>query len=186
MRRGKAAERELKRDLGLEPPPAPHAKSQTFHAKPKPQKKQVAKNTKQHRLAAATSAQGRHRSDRRRLSHGSQRQQTRTAADCGCRRAREIDRPRHRDLGDGRRHRQGGAGALRQRDRRARRDRRQEGRAEAVAPHAGGREGRKLRQPDFAGRRAAGPIPARRSATPSPIRCRPWNMAASPRSPPSR
>ena len=28
MRRGKTAERELKRELGLEPPPAPHAKSQ--------------------------------------------------------------------------------------------------------------------------------------------------------------
>jgi ribosome maturation factor RimP len=58
MRRGKAAERELKRDLGLKPPPAPHAKSQTSHAKPKPQKKQVAKNTKQHRLAAARARKG--------------------------------------------------------------------------------------------------------------------------------
>ena len=48
MRRGKAAERELKRNLGLEPPPAPHAKSQ----KQKPPKKPVPKNTKQHRLAA--------------------------------------------------------------------------------------------------------------------------------------
>src|SRR5580692_4411291 len=42
MRRGKAAERELKRHLGLEPPPAPHARS--HH--PKPQKKPVPKNTK--------------------------------------------------------------------------------------------------------------------------------------------
>jgi ribosome maturation factor RimP len=48
MRRGKAAERELKRSLGLEPPPAPHASS----LKPKPGKKPVPKNTKQHRLAA--------------------------------------------------------------------------------------------------------------------------------------
>jgi ribosome maturation factor RimP len=47
MRRGKAAERELKRSLGLEPPPAPHASSQ----KSKPGKKPVPKNTKQHRLA---------------------------------------------------------------------------------------------------------------------------------------
>jgi ribosome maturation factor RimP len=66
MRRGKAAERELKRNLGLEPPPAPHARSQASHAKPqekpqakpKPQKKQVAKNTKQHRLAAARARRG--------------------------------------------------------------------------------------------------------------------------------
>jgi ribosome maturation factor RimP len=64
MRRGKAAERELKRNLGLEPPPAPHAKSQASHAKPqekqkpKLQKKQVAKNTKQHRLAADRARRG--------------------------------------------------------------------------------------------------------------------------------
>jgi ribosome maturation factor RimP len=63
MRRGKAAERELKRSLGLEPPPAPHAKSQASHAKPqqakpKPQKKQVPKNTKQHRLAADRARRG--------------------------------------------------------------------------------------------------------------------------------
>jgi ribosome maturation factor RimP len=64
MRRGKAAERELKRSLGLEPPPAPHAKSQVSHAKPqekpqeKPQKKQVPKNTKQHRLAADRARRG--------------------------------------------------------------------------------------------------------------------------------
>jgi ribosome maturation factor RimP len=48
MRRGKAAERELKRSLGLEPPQAPHANR---HA-PKPTKKPVPKHTKQHRLAA--------------------------------------------------------------------------------------------------------------------------------------
>jgi ribosome maturation factor RimP len=48
MRRGKAAERELKRSLGIEPPPAPHA-----HARQaKLPKKPLPKNTKQHRLAA--------------------------------------------------------------------------------------------------------------------------------------
>jgi ribosome maturation factor RimP len=48
MRRGKAAERELKRDLGLEPEQPPHAKNQPS----KPQRKPAPKNTKQHRLAA--------------------------------------------------------------------------------------------------------------------------------------
>ncbi len=46
MRRGKAAEREMRRNLGLEPPLPPHAKNV------RPQKKPVPKNTKQHRLAA--------------------------------------------------------------------------------------------------------------------------------------
>src|SRR3984885_2263946 len=41
MRRGKAAERELKRNLGLEPPPAPHARNHSL--KPK---KPAPKNTK--------------------------------------------------------------------------------------------------------------------------------------------
>ena len=54
MRRGKAAERELKRSLGLEPPAAPHAQSH----RPKPQKKPVPKNTKQHRLAAESAHRG--------------------------------------------------------------------------------------------------------------------------------
>jgi ribosome maturation factor RimP len=54
MRRGKAAERELKRELGLEPPPAPHAKSQ----KAKPLTKPAPKNTKQHRLAAGRARRG--------------------------------------------------------------------------------------------------------------------------------
>src|SRR5438477_5481252 len=54
MRRGKAAERELKRSLGLEPPPAPHANSR----KTKPAKKPVPKNTKQHRLAAERARSG--------------------------------------------------------------------------------------------------------------------------------
>ncbi len=55
MRRGKAAERELKRNLGLAPPPPPHAKqsdpAKSNRPKPKP-KKPVPKNTKKHRLAA--------------------------------------------------------------------------------------------------------------------------------------
>jgi ribosome maturation factor RimP len=52
MRRGKAAEREMRRHLGLEPQPPPHAKSG------KPQKKPVPKNTKQHRLAAEQARRG--------------------------------------------------------------------------------------------------------------------------------
>jgi len=56
MRRGKAAERELRQDLGLEPPPPPHAKksdpAKSNKPKPKPQKKPLPKNTKKHRLAA--------------------------------------------------------------------------------------------------------------------------------------
>jgi ribosome maturation factor RimP len=54
MRRGKAAERELKRELGIEPPRAPHAKTQ----KHKPAKKPAPKNTKQHRLAAQRARRG--------------------------------------------------------------------------------------------------------------------------------
>jgi len=50
MRRGKAAERELKRNLGLESPPAPHADRTK-----KPPRKPAPKNTKQHRLAAERS-----------------------------------------------------------------------------------------------------------------------------------
>jgi ribosome maturation factor RimP len=53
MRRGK---RELKQNLGLEPPPPPHAKksdpAKSNKPKPKPQKKPLPKNTKKHRLAA--------------------------------------------------------------------------------------------------------------------------------------
>ena len=59
MRRGKAAERELRRNLGLEPPPPPHAKKSdpAKSNKPKPKLKPEApqdapKNTKEHRLAA--------------------------------------------------------------------------------------------------------------------------------------
>jgi ribosome maturation factor RimP len=48
MRRGKAAARELKRSLGLEPPSAPHANTRQS----RPPKKLLPRNTKQHRLAA--------------------------------------------------------------------------------------------------------------------------------------
>jgi ribosome maturation factor RimP len=56
MRRGKAAERELKQNLGLKPPPPPHAiksdPAKSNKPKPKPDKKPLPKNTKKHRLAA--------------------------------------------------------------------------------------------------------------------------------------
>ncbi len=58
MRRGKAAERELRQSLGLAPPPPPYAKksdlSKSNKPKPKlkPEKKHAPKNTKEHRLAA--------------------------------------------------------------------------------------------------------------------------------------
>jgi ribosome maturation factor RimP len=55
MRRGKAAERELKRNLGLAPPLAPHA---TDSPKSKPPKKKAPTNTKQHRLAAERARRG--------------------------------------------------------------------------------------------------------------------------------
>jgi ribosome maturation factor RimP len=64
MRRGKAAERELRLNLGLEPPPPPHAKKSdpSKSNKPKPKlnlKKQSApKNTKEHRLAAERRRRG--------------------------------------------------------------------------------------------------------------------------------
>ena len=54
MRRGKKAERELKRSLGLEPPAPPHAN----RPKPKGANKPPAKNTKQHRLAAEKARRG--------------------------------------------------------------------------------------------------------------------------------
>src|SRR5690348_3354025 len=54
MRRGKAAERELKRELGIEPPQPPHAKAH----KHKPAKKPAPKDTKQHRLAAERARRG--------------------------------------------------------------------------------------------------------------------------------
>jgi ribosome maturation factor RimP len=54
MRRGKKAERELKRSLGLEPPAPPHAERDAS----KPVKKPAPKNTKQHRLAAEKARRG--------------------------------------------------------------------------------------------------------------------------------
>jgi ribosome maturation factor RimP len=83
MRRGKAAERELKRELGLEPPAPPHAKTaltrsattksaatkgaaagpgqskEPLPKRPLP-KKPLPKNTKQHRLAAGRPRRGEH------------------------------------------------------------------------------------------------------------------------------
>src|SRR3954469_4691241 len=55
MRRGKAAEREMRQSLGLVPPPPPHAKKADPSKSNKPQlkaKKMAPKNTKEHRLAA--------------------------------------------------------------------------------------------------------------------------------------
>jgi ribosome maturation factor RimP len=58
MRRGKQAERELKQELGLAPPPPPHAKKSdpAKSNKPRPRSKTGKKpeptNTKKHRLAA--------------------------------------------------------------------------------------------------------------------------------------
>jgi ribosome maturation factor RimP len=58
MRRGKIAERELKQNLGILPPPPPHAKksdpakSNAPKPKLKTEKKPAPKNTKEHRLAA--------------------------------------------------------------------------------------------------------------------------------------
>lgn len=64
MRRGKAAEREMRRDLGLAPPLAEHAKRELSKG-PKPNnkpnnkpKKSLPKNTKQHRLAAERARRG--------------------------------------------------------------------------------------------------------------------------------
>ncbi|MGO4713708.1 ribosome maturation factor RimP [Bradyrhizobium sp. 2TAF24] len=70
MRRGKAAERELRQDLGLEPPSPPHAKRDQLKAKTsKPKARPAAKgkakptNTKQHRLAAQAKRDGHHEGD---------------------------------------------------------------------------------------------------------------------------
>lgn len=62
MRRGKAAERELRRELGLEPPQPAHARKsdphQSHKPKPKPGKKPAPTNTKQHRLAVERARRG--------------------------------------------------------------------------------------------------------------------------------
>ena len=59
MRRGKAQARELRRNLGLEPPAAPHASiSEKTTKNTKPQKKPAPTNTKKHRLAAERARRG--------------------------------------------------------------------------------------------------------------------------------
>jgi ribosome maturation factor RimP len=59
MRRGKAEAREMRRNLGLEPPQAPHAKiSEKTTRNTRPKKKPAPKNTKQHRLAADRARRG--------------------------------------------------------------------------------------------------------------------------------
>ncbi len=61
MRRGKAAERELRRDLGLEPPPPPHATrsgpAQRRKSPPRGAGNGATGKTREQRLAAATSRQ---------------------------------------------------------------------------------------------------------------------------------
>ncbi|QIP03445.1 ribosome maturation factor RimP [Bradyrhizobium symbiodeficiens] len=59
MRRGKAEERQMRRNLGLEPPAAPHAEiSAKITKNTKPQKKPAPTNTKKHRLAADRARRG--------------------------------------------------------------------------------------------------------------------------------
>ena len=71
---------------------------------------------------------------RRRVTDGRQRQPARTVADRRRGRPREVDRPRHRHRRHGGRDPEGGALALRQRDRGARRDQSEDRRDAAVAP----------------------------------------------------
>ena len=59
MRRGKAEERQMRRNLGLEPPAAPHAEiSAKITKNTKPKKKPAPTNTKKHRLAAERARRG--------------------------------------------------------------------------------------------------------------------------------
>ena len=59
MRRGKAAARQQRRDLGLEAPAAPHAEISAKTTKnTKPKKKPAPTNTKKHRLAAERARRG--------------------------------------------------------------------------------------------------------------------------------
>jgi ribosome maturation factor RimP len=62
MRRGKLAEREMKQNLGLVPPPPPHARksdpAKSHAPKLKVKNKPVSNNTKKHRLAAERSRRG--------------------------------------------------------------------------------------------------------------------------------
>jgi ribosome maturation factor RimP len=59
MRRGKAQEREMRRNLGLEPPQPAHARiSEKTTRNTKPKKKPAPTNTKKHRLAAERARRG--------------------------------------------------------------------------------------------------------------------------------
>jgi ribosome maturation factor RimP len=60
MRRGKIAEREMKQNLGLVPPPPPHARKSdpTRSNAPKPKLKKPPTNTKEHRLTAEKARRG--------------------------------------------------------------------------------------------------------------------------------
>ncbi|QPF84801.1 ribosome maturation factor RimP [Bradyrhizobium genosp. L] len=62
MRRGKAAERDLRRELGLAPPQPAHARksdpAKSQKPKPKPGDKPAPTNTKKHRLAAERARRG--------------------------------------------------------------------------------------------------------------------------------
>lgn len=59
MRRGKAEERQMRRDLGIAPPQAPHAEISAKTTKnTKPMKKPAPTNTKKHRLAAERARRG--------------------------------------------------------------------------------------------------------------------------------
>ena len=123
---------------------------------------------------------------RGRVTDGRQRQPARTTADRRRGRPREVDRPRDRDRRHGGCDPEGGALALRQRDRGPRRDQSQDRRDAAVAAAAGGRAVENDLDPDRARRRASAAIRPPRSATSSPRRCRRWNSAASPPNRPSR
>ncbi len=176
LRRGKQADAERQQHAALnDNQPAAENSAASSH-----------QNTFQRTSGQTTRSSPASRPARRRMSDGCQRQPARAVADRGRGRPREVDRPHDRDHRDGRRDRQGGAVALRRRDRRPRRDQCQDRRASAVAPHAGGRDGRELRPTRSAWTTRASAIPPRRSATPSPTRCRRSNTAASPRSRPSR
>lgn len=59
MRRGKAEERQMRRDLGIAPPQAPHAEISAKTTKnTKPKKKPAPTDTKKHRLAAERARRG--------------------------------------------------------------------------------------------------------------------------------
>lgn len=58
MRRGKAEERQMRRDLGIAPPQAPHAEISAKTTKNTKPKKKPAPTTKKHRLAAERARRG--------------------------------------------------------------------------------------------------------------------------------